>query len=108
MDRPRSTPQKHYFSPSDTHFRYRQSKPHKLVRLEGAYTLKISFSSSGLEPATFRFVALYYCVSPLVTQYRGKESNTSDLQSGGLGFKFRPEEAIMGCNMFPSASSCKC
>jgi hypothetical protein len=33
--RPRSTPQKHYFSASDTHFCYRLSEPQGLVRPEG-------------------------------------------------------------------------
>jgi hypothetical protein len=33
--RPRSTPQKHYFSVSGTHFCYRLSEPQGLVRLEG-------------------------------------------------------------------------
>jgi hypothetical protein len=31
----RSTPQKHYFSPSGTHFRYRLGEPQGLVRPEG-------------------------------------------------------------------------
>jgi hypothetical protein len=33
--RPRSAPQKHYFSAPGTHFRYRLTKPQGLVRQEG-------------------------------------------------------------------------
>jgi hypothetical protein len=51
---PLSTPKKHYFSVSDTHFCYRVSKP--LVRLEELGKLK-KFTSSGLEPMTFWLVA---------------------------------------------------
>jgi hypothetical protein len=40
MYRPRSIPQKHNFSPSGTHFRYRLSKTEGLVRLEGLGKLK--------------------------------------------------------------------
>jgi hypothetical protein len=39
MHWPRSTPQKHYFSASGTHFCYRLSKLQGLVRLEGLHTL---------------------------------------------------------------------
>jgi hypothetical protein len=42
--RPRSTPQKHYFSASDTHFCSRLSKPQGLVRLEGLDTLETFYS----------------------------------------------------------------
>jgi hypothetical protein len=38
--RPRSAPQKHYFSASETHFSYRLSKPQDLVRPEGLGKLK--------------------------------------------------------------------
>jgi hypothetical protein len=38
--RPRSSPQKHYFSTSDTHFCYISSKPQGLVRVEGLGELK--------------------------------------------------------------------
>jgi hypothetical protein len=38
--RPRSTPQKYYFSASGTNFCYRLSKPQGLVRLEGLGKLK--------------------------------------------------------------------
>jgi hypothetical protein len=38
--RPRSTPQKHYFSASGTHFCYRLSKPQGLARPEGLGKLK--------------------------------------------------------------------
>jgi hypothetical protein len=55
--RPRSTHQKHYFSLSDTHFCYKLSKPQGLMRLEGLGKMKESFTSPGLEPATFRLVA---------------------------------------------------
>jgi hypothetical protein len=54
--RPRSTPQKHYFSGSDTHFCYRLSKPQGLVRPQGLGKLKRKITSSGFEPATFRLV----------------------------------------------------
>jgi hypothetical protein len=54
---PHFTPLKHfYFSVSGTHFCLRLSKPQGVVRPEGLGKLKI-FSSSGLEPATFRFAA---------------------------------------------------
>jgi hypothetical protein len=39
--RPRSTPQKHYFSSSGTHSSYKLSKPQGLVRLEGLGEFKI-------------------------------------------------------------------
>jgi hypothetical protein len=53
---PHPTPQKHdYFYVSGTHFFYRLSKPQGLVRPEGLGNLKIT--SSGIEQATFRFVA---------------------------------------------------
>jgi hypothetical protein len=38
--RPRSTPQKYYFSASGTHFCYRLIEPHGLVRPEGLRKLK--------------------------------------------------------------------
>jgi hypothetical protein len=58
MHRPRSTPQKYYFSVSGTYFWQRLSKPQGLGRLEGLGKLKKnSFTSSGLEPATFGLVA---------------------------------------------------
>jgi hypothetical protein len=38
--RPRSTPQKHYFSASGTHFYYKLSKPQGLVRPKGFGKLK--------------------------------------------------------------------
>jgi hypothetical protein len=38
--RPRSTPQKHYFSASGTNFCYRLSKPQGLVRPEGLRKFK--------------------------------------------------------------------
>jgi hypothetical protein len=37
---PCSTPQKHYFSTSGTHFCYRLGKPQGLVRMEGLDKLK--------------------------------------------------------------------
>jgi predicted RNA-binding protein with PUA-like domain len=40
--RPRSTPQKHYFSASDTHFCYRLRKTQGLVRLKELGKLKKS------------------------------------------------------------------
>jgi hypothetical protein len=40
MHRPRSTPQKYYFSASGTHFCQRLSKPEGLERLEGLGKLK--------------------------------------------------------------------
>jgi hypothetical protein len=40
MSRPRSTPQKYYFSASGTHFCQRLSKPEGLVRPEGSGKLK--------------------------------------------------------------------
>jgi hypothetical protein len=55
--RQRSTLQKHYYSASGLHFCYRLSKPQGQVRPEGLGKLKNSFTSSGLEPATFRLVA---------------------------------------------------
>jgi hypothetical protein len=56
MHRPRSTPQKHCSSASDTHFRQRLSETQGLVQPEGLGKLK-KFTSLGLEPATLRFVA---------------------------------------------------
>jgi hypothetical protein len=53
----RSTPQKHYFSASGTHFCFRLSKPQGLVRLEGIGKLKNPMILSRFEPATFRLVA---------------------------------------------------
>jgi hypothetical protein len=53
---PRSALQKHYFSVSGTHFCQRLSEPQGLVRPEGLGKLK-KFTSSGLEPSTFRLVA---------------------------------------------------
>jgi hypothetical protein len=52
---------------SGTHFCWRLSKPQSLVRLEGLGKLKKknSFTSSGLEPATFRIVA--YCLNHYAT-----------------------------------------
>jgi hypothetical protein len=50
----RSTPQKLYFSASGTYYCWWLSEPQGLVRLEGLGKLKNSFTSSGLEPATFR------------------------------------------------------
>jgi hypothetical protein len=52
----RSTPQKHYFSASGTHFCKRLSKPQGLVRLRGLGKLKNVISSDS-ETATFRLVA---------------------------------------------------
>jgi hypothetical protein len=48
--RPRSTPQKQYFSASGIHFCYKLSKPQGLVRPKGLGKLKKkkSFASSGL------------------------------------------------------------
>jgi hypothetical protein len=40
MDRPRSTPQKHCFTASGTHFFWRMSEHQNLVRLEGLGKLK--------------------------------------------------------------------
>jgi hypothetical protein len=54
-NRPLSTPHEHYFSASGTHFCYRLSEPHGLVRQEGLGKLK-KFTS-GFELATFRLVA---------------------------------------------------
>jgi hypothetical protein len=54
---PQSTPQNHYLSASGTHFCQRMSKPQVVVLLEELVELKISFTSSGLEPATFQLVA---------------------------------------------------
>jgi hypothetical protein len=56
MHRPRFIP-KIYYSVFGTHFCYRLNKPQGLVRTEGLGKLKNSFTSSGLEPAAFRFVA---------------------------------------------------
>jgi hypothetical protein len=50
--------QQHSFSASGTHFCYRLSEPQSQVRPEGLGKFKISFSSSGLEPAIFRLVAV--------------------------------------------------
>jgi hypothetical protein len=51
--RPRSTPQKHYFSAFGTHFCQRMSKPQVLMRPEGVGSLKKnSMTSSGIEHAT--------------------------------------------------------
>jgi hypothetical protein len=51
------TPQKHYyFNVSGTHFCSRLSKPQGLVRPEGLGKFK-NITSSGIEPATFQFVA---------------------------------------------------
>jgi hypothetical protein len=43
-NRPPSTPQKHYFSASGTHFCQRLSKPQSLVKPEGLGKLKKSFA----------------------------------------------------------------
>jgi hypothetical protein len=53
---PHFTPYKHYFCVSDTHFCYRLSKLQGLVRHEGSGKFK-KITSSGIEPATFRFAA---------------------------------------------------
>jgi hypothetical protein len=62
---PRSTPRKHYFSAPGKHFCLRLSKPQSLVQSEGLGKLKKVITSSGLEPATFWFVA--YCLSHYAT-----------------------------------------
>jgi hypothetical protein len=54
---PHSTPQKHYFSASGTHFCYRLSKHQGLVWPKIRKIEKNSFTSSGLKPETFRLVA---------------------------------------------------
>jgi hypothetical protein len=51
--RQRSTPQKHYFSASATHFFQKRSKPQGVVRPEGL----TEFKKFILEPTTFRLVA---------------------------------------------------
>jgi hypothetical protein len=70
---------KHYFSASGTHFCYRLRKPQDLVRPEGSRKLKQnSFTSSGLEPATFRLVA--QCLSHYATsclRYKDLECRNS-------------------------------
>jgi hypothetical protein len=43
---PHSTPQKHYFSASGTHFCYRMNKPQGLVRPEGLGKLKKKYLPS--------------------------------------------------------------
>jgi hypothetical protein len=53
----RSTPQKHYFSASDTHFCQRLSEPQGLVQVEGSGTLKKFIHLIGSQPTTFRLVA---------------------------------------------------
>jgi hypothetical protein len=54
---PHFTPQKHYyFNVSGTDFCYRLSEHQGLVRPEGLGKFK-QISSSGIEPATFRFAA---------------------------------------------------
>jgi hypothetical protein len=56
-----STPQKHYFSVSGTHFCYRLSKPQGVVRLEGLCKLKkIRSPHRGLEPRTLKLVPMHY------------------------------------------------
>jgi hypothetical protein len=55
----RSTHQKYYLSASGTHFCQRLSESQGLVRPEGFGKSKNVFTSSGLEPATFRLVAEY-------------------------------------------------
>jgi hypothetical protein len=55
MHWPQFTPQKHYyFSVSGTHFCLRLSEHQGLVQPEGLGKLK-KFTSSGIEPETFRF-----------------------------------------------------
>jgi hypothetical protein len=63
--RPRSTPQKHYFSTSSIHFCYRLSEPPCLERPQGLGKLKKFIRLIGLEPATFRLVAewLNHCAT---------------------------------------------
>jgi hypothetical protein len=53
--RPRSTPQKHNFSSSGTHFCWRLGEPQGPVRPEGLCELK-TFTSAGHEPTTFQLV----------------------------------------------------
>jgi hypothetical protein len=60
------TPQKHYFYASGTQFCKMLSEHQGLVRPEGLGKLKKnSFTSSGLEPATFRLVV--QCLNNYVT-----------------------------------------
>jgi hypothetical protein len=66
----RSTPQKHYFSASGTHFCLTLSEPQGLVRQEGLGKLKKFAHLIDLEPATFRLVAKchnhYVSACPLI------------------------------------------
>jgi hypothetical protein len=55
--RPRSTPQKRYFSASGTNSCLRLSEPQDLVRPEGLGKLNNSFTSSDLELVIFRLAA---------------------------------------------------
>jgi hypothetical protein len=65
---PCSTPQKHYFPASVTHFCYKLSKPQDLMRREGFDKLKKnSFTSPGLLPMTLRLVAC--CLNHYTTVY---------------------------------------
>jgi hypothetical protein len=62
----RSTPQKHYFSASGTHFCWRLSKPQGLAWPEGiGKSKRNSCTSPDLEPTTFRQVA--YCLNHYAT-----------------------------------------
>jgi hypothetical protein len=57
MHQPHFTPQKHYyFYVSGTHLCWRLSKPQGLVQTKGLGKF-YKFTSSGIEPATFQFVA---------------------------------------------------
>jgi hypothetical protein len=68
---PHFTPQKHDFYASGTHLCYRLSEPQGLVRSEVLGHLKKSFTSSGLELATFRLVA--QCFNNNATAYLDKD-----------------------------------
>jgi hypothetical protein len=85
MRRPRSTPQKHYFCVSDTHFCYRLSKLQDLVRPEGLGKLKkkiiIHLIGSRTRDLPFSFLPFLYTIysmvhSPLADTDRGVKQQT--------------------------------
>jgi hypothetical protein len=78
--RPRSTPQKHNFSASGTHFSQMVCKLRGLVRQEGIDKFKNSFSSSGLDPATFRLVA--QCLNHYATAGSNRNEYQDDYSLG--------------------------
>jgi hypothetical protein len=76
MHQPHFNPQKHYyFNVSGTHFCYRLCKPQGLAQSEGLGKFGLArpeglgkfkkFTSSGIEPVTFQFVA--ECLNHYIT-----------------------------------------